>query len=440
MSTYDDQILNEQDKKKMEAAKAAYITANKAGDKNGMAAAHDYAESIRKSYGYSGGADGSGFKQIEGYEGAAALKNAGNALSEAYAGVGNNYKEQAEAQKADIDKQTDSLLKDAYVSNKLGTKNLDQSLKANGITGGLSETVRAQQQNNYENNRIGTKQAAIDAKKDIDINTNAALAENELNRANAEYNNQVTQAQFQNTAAQQQRSIQDQNISKYTSFIQNGLVDETNSKAVASALGVSEDAVRQAAAAVKNADYASVALSLLSAGVYDDSFVSMLGNRFSANTLKTYADMNKQTYDMNIASAKASLKSSGSSSDSSSGSSGAEVGDDESNYIDVSSYAANNKYGSDFTENDWSNASDELGVDIKTAKALFAQAKTENATKPKAIQNVLDKTGMSYFEFTDIAQDISFGTNPQLLHSAAKALGVSTTELNLAIQAMKEVK
>lgn len=43
----------------LEAAQSSWQSANKAGDQEGMDAAHQQAESIRSKYGYSGGADGS---------------------------------------------------------------------------------------------------------------------------------------------------------------------------------------------------------------------------------------------------------------------------------------------------------------------------------------------------------------------------------------------
>ena len=307
MSTYDEKIMTKEDLDKIKTAQDAYKKAAELGDKKGMAAAHDRAESIRKAYGYTGGADGTGYSQIKGYEGAETLKNAGQSLDEAYNGIADVYKQQAEKQKKDVDTQTDSTLRQAYISNMQAQKGVDQSLRASGVTGGLSETVRAGMNQNYQNNRVAVQKAATDAKTDIDISTNAALAQNELGRANAKYTSDVQNAQFQQTAAEANRNIeyndkqleiskQAQDTSKYLTFIQNGLVDKNNSKDIALALGVSEDVITKASKAAQNADSASVALSLLSAGVYDDSFVELLGGRFSAATLKQYANIVRQNF------------------------------------------------------------------------------------------------------------------------------------------------
>lgn len=58
---YNDAIMNEDDRQRVQALGAQWRQYNAAGDTAGMQAAHDQAEAIRAQYGYTGGADGSGY-------------------------------------------------------------------------------------------------------------------------------------------------------------------------------------------------------------------------------------------------------------------------------------------------------------------------------------------------------------------------------------------
>ncbi len=294
MSAYEEK-MTEQDRKLLKQYQSEWQAANAKGDEAGKAKAHAQAEALRKGYGYSGGADGSQYIAIPGYEGAAQVKTATENIDKAYDGVAQSYEAAAEAQKVEIDKQTEAYQKQAYIQNEMTKKNLDQSLRASGITGGLSETSKVSLENNYRTNRNNTDVAAIEAKKDVDLSKQQQLAQNELNRANAKYNADMTAAQFEQSAAANNRNIEQAELSKYYTFIQNGWVDSGNATKIATALGVSEDAVKKASQAAANADYQNMALNLLAAGVYDDSFVDLFGGRFSAETLKTYANQQKKT-------------------------------------------------------------------------------------------------------------------------------------------------
>lgn len=53
------------DKQAIEKAQADWEAANKAGDEAAKAAAHDRAEAIRATYGYSGGGDGTEYIPLE---------------------------------------------------------------------------------------------------------------------------------------------------------------------------------------------------------------------------------------------------------------------------------------------------------------------------------------------------------------------------------------
>lgn len=316
-TTYDKNILSAEDYTKLEDAQNEWKAAKKAGDKAGMTAAHNRAEAIRSAYGYSGGADGGGYTAIPGYEGAEKIQKATEQVKEAASGydaaydaVGDVYKAQAEASKADIAKQRESAMKEAYIGNMMDQKNLDQKLRAGGITGGLSETSKVAIQNNYRTNRNAVETAAIEAGKDVDLELSKNLAQNELSRADTKYNTTVNEANFQtnaanfqNTAANNNRNIvatekqlkseeENANLSKYLTFLDNGYVDDNNIGKISQAIGVSEDTIRKANAQRQNGQYENMALTLMSNGIYDDSFVNYFGGRFSAETLKAFTQQN----------------------------------------------------------------------------------------------------------------------------------------------------
>ena len=310
-STYDKEILSTEDYAEVEKLGEEWRRANKAGDIKGKESAAARAEAIRSAYGYSGGDNGQEYITLEGYEGAEKMQGAAADYDAAYQGVADAQKAQAEASKADIDKQRETALKQAYIGNMMDQKNVDQQLKARGITGGLSESTRAAMQNNYRTNRNSIETAAIEAKKDVDLGLQQKLAETELSRAGTKYNSDMGKANFENTAANNNRDIKlnekqiEQNerqlkqaeesatLSKYMTFLQNGWVDDSNAAQIATAIGVSPETVKKASKAVSDGNYQSMALSLMSAGVYDDSFVNLFDGRFSAETLKTFAAQNK---------------------------------------------------------------------------------------------------------------------------------------------------
>lgn len=62
LSTYDSQFLTAAQQAQILKAQEDYATAKAAGNTEGMTSAHNYAESIRNSAGYSGLSDGSGFE------------------------------------------------------------------------------------------------------------------------------------------------------------------------------------------------------------------------------------------------------------------------------------------------------------------------------------------------------------------------------------------
>lgn len=79
--TYQDTGLSDADRALIAQYKADYDTAAANNDYNGMTAAHDNAEAVRKKYGYSGGGDGSEYIKLDSANGGGAYQQAVAALN-----------------------------------------------------------------------------------------------------------------------------------------------------------------------------------------------------------------------------------------------------------------------------------------------------------------------------------------------------------------------
>ncbi len=337
LTAYEQQLLSEADRQEIEKAKTRWSEAKAAGDTAGMQAANNYAEQIRRGYGFTGGTDGAGYNPVEGYEGLSTLKQASQGLDSAYQGVSDSYRAQAEAQKAELDKQRDNWIRQAYITNEKQKLGLDQQMRAQGISGGLSESSRVRLAQQYAADRSTAESETMKAKKDVELALQDNLAENELNRANARYNAGTAEAQFLHDSANNYRDIEQQkfqnditkqqleadrqqaDLSKYMSFIQSGLVDDSSAQRIATSLGVSADAVSRASAAARNGDAQNMVALLLECGIYDPSFYELLGGRFSVETLQKYAELKRQ---QNAAASGSAGRSGGSATSSSVKSSG----------------------------------------------------------------------------------------------------------------------
>ncbi len=386
LSIYDKQNLSAEDQERVKNLQKAYITASKAGDKAGKESAAAAAENIRRAYGYSGGGDGQGYVALPGHEGASEMQKAGSDLDSAYSGINDAFKAQAEASKEEIDKQRAATLKQAYIGNMMDQKNIDQQMRAGGITGGLSESARVAMQNAYRTNRNSANAAAINAKKDVDLSMGQAIAQNEVNRAGAKYNAGVANAQFQNAAANNNRNIklteesnklakQQSELSNIVSLASSGYLNEDNASLFAKTYGLSEEGLRAVARARESGDYESVVLNLLNAGIYDDSFVDALGGRFSADLLKEYAGEKRpstsKTASDDAAYNNVILNKTPEPA----------LNLDDYTYEQITGYAESSNYGANFDENDWVEAAADMGVSVEQVKKLFTTIKNLRGIK-----------------------------------------------------------
>lgn len=99
----------------------------------------------------------------------------------------------------DINADSESAMRQAYINNMLSRRDLQQRLTAQGMSGGASETTRASLENNYGN-----------ARNQIDTQRNASLADldqtynNNLAAALQQYNSQMSNLDLQKMQIQQE--------------------------------------------------------------------------------------------------------------------------------------------------------------------------------------------------------------------------------------------
>lgn len=125
--------------------------------------------------------------------------------------------------------------------------------------------------------------------------------------------------------------------------------------------------------------------------MYDDSFVEILGNRFSADTLRNFANKNAQYFNANIAKTLSS---------SNKGSSSKETEDDvEDKKIDLATYARESSYGESFNNNKWTQIAGEYGMSVEDTKGYFQVRKLAdeyNVSETLAYNLLFGKSSAAY--------------------------------------------
>lgn len=251
---YNDAIMNNADKQKIAALGEQWQAAQKAGNQGGMNEAHEQAELIRKKYGYSGGADGSGYKMVGNntvlptasdqseninkiYD--AQQKAKTDALKAAYDRNMADY----DAQAAKIPQTYNEARRQVSTQADISRANLNEQMAGSGINVGAGSQLALSQQNsrNAAMGKVSTAEA--DALSDLEAqrqNVKAAyqnavaqaISENDAARAKALYteaqrvdnsivNTAVKQLSVDTTLAENERSRLEQQaatLAKYGDF------------------------------------------------------------------------------------------------------------------------------------------------------------------------------------------------------------------------------
>lgn len=237
--TYNDSGISASDKQKIDAYKQAYADAQAKGDTAGMEKAHAGAEAIRSAYNYSGGTDGSEYRQLYGgnidtpYSNDIYNSNVGNkykAMNEQISNMNASAVKQGidniEAQRDNIVKGYEDQARQNYIAYKQSEKALPQQMASQGLTGGMTETSNLQLATNYQTNNNNINVAKQNAMQELDnaitdlkntgnLQTAQQILENEQSALNAYlnfYNNGVAYNQWQTefNANQQQQEYENQ--------------------------------------------------------------------------------------------------------------------------------------------------------------------------------------------------------------------------------------
>jgi hypothetical protein len=200
---YNDAIMNNADKQKIAALGEQWRAAQKAGNQGGMNEAHEQAELIRKKYGYSGGADGSGFKIVGNNTVLPEAKDQSENINKIYdaqqkaktdalkAAYDQNMADY-DAQAAKIPQTYNEARRQVSTQADISRANLNEQMAGSGINVGAGSQLSLSQQNsrNAAMGKVSTAEA--DALSDLEA---------QRQKVKAAYQNAVAQAISENDAA-----------------------------------------------------------------------------------------------------------------------------------------------------------------------------------------------------------------------------------------------
>lgn len=200
---YNDAIINSADKQKIAALSEQWQAAHQAGNQGGMNEAHEQAELIRKKYGYSGGADGSGFKIVGNNTVLPEAKDQSESINKIYdaqqkvktdalkAAYDQNMADY-DAQAAKIPQTYNEARRQVSTQADISRANLNEQMAGSGINVGAGSQLALSQQNsrNAAMGKVSTAEA--DALSDLEA---------QRQKVKAAYQNAVAQAISENDAA-----------------------------------------------------------------------------------------------------------------------------------------------------------------------------------------------------------------------------------------------
>lgn len=196
-SIFDNTLLSKEDREQIQKLKEAYKATDDKAQKEQI---HQMAETIRSGYGYSGGGDGSQFIPFD--TGVIITSDASANYIEALNNAEQNRQAQFDAQIEAANADESDRLRDAYIKNMQSLLGLDELLKANGISGGMTESTYANLNNNYNVIRDGIKSDSDATRQKIETDALNSLYESGITSAKAEYDASIDRAN-RLTAAEQ---------------------------------------------------------------------------------------------------------------------------------------------------------------------------------------------------------------------------------------------
>lgn len=200
---YNDAIINSADKQKIAALSEQWKAAHQAGNQGGMNEAHEQAELIRKKYGYSGGADGSGFKIVGNNTVLPEAKDQSESINKIYdaqqkaktdalkAAYDQNMADY-DAQAAKIPQTYNEARRQVSTQADISRANLNEQMAGSGINVGAGSQLALSQQNSRNAAMGKASSAEADALSDLEA---------QRQKVKTAYQNAVAQAISENDAA-----------------------------------------------------------------------------------------------------------------------------------------------------------------------------------------------------------------------------------------------
>lgn len=241
VSEYDKQFLTQEQQNQIAAITAA---AEKSGD---WTSAHNAAEAIRNSAGYSGGVNGAGYtaytapkeeknsneellEYLKQQQAANTTANLSN-LAAAYQANRNNL----EAQQNALPETYAQSRNDAAAQDAISRKNFDERAVASGLSNGASGQAELSRESAYKNNIATINSSEAKSNNDIQLQMNNLQAEyeNAIVAAKAEGNSALAESLYNEMVRQQNVALEQE---------QNALSEAKYAQSLALELGITDPA------------------------------------------------------------------------------------------------------------------------------------------------------------------------------------------------------
>lgn len=267
-SYYDAQVMTKRDLDRVDKLQKQWQQAATKAERQKL---HDQVEQIRSNYGYSGGADGSEYIVTD--AGLAALSGAVSDYNDAIDKAAQTEVEAIEGQKQEAQRDLESELKNAYINQLQTQLGLEQQMRAEGYSGGASESIRAAARSDYLGQRNDAEAEASEIQRELNQRADEVLQNAELEKAETQlkYDNERSDYLVGKEKTEYERA-QDRFDNAF-SLLKQGVY----SPSLASALGISDSEVRAYLNSPDDEALRDLAWKMVQKGYYDPSFPELLG-------------------------------------------------------------------------------------------------------------------------------------------------------------------
>lgn len=267
-SYYDAQVMTKRDLDRVDKLQKQWQQAATKAERQKL---HDQVEQIRSNYGYSGGADGSDYIVTD--AGLAALSGAAEEYADAVDSAAQAELEAIEGQSKEAQRDLEGELKKAYINQLQTQLGLEQQMRAEGYSGGASESIRAAARSDYLGQRNDAKAEASEIQRELNQRADEVLQNAQLDKAEAQlkYDNERSDYLVGKEKTEYERA-QDRFDNAFA-LLKQGVY----SPSLASALGISDSEVRAYLNSPDDEALRDLAWKMVQKGYYDPAFPELLG-------------------------------------------------------------------------------------------------------------------------------------------------------------------